>query len=218
MKNKMLTTVVAAALVFAVLPAVASATPSLDLPPGGGHFTALGGAIILRNGIVTLDCASTTGTGDFTGPPEGTVQFLFHGCFASVLGTPFGSSGQPAGTVTTEVLPFHLMTAKGSGDPAVLITTAANGRFTTFSYLGVLVSITGNGIVGAITAPAYNTPSETFTFDFNATGASQEITETEESATKYTLEYSANGGAAVPGSEEFESVSTFTGGEAELIE
>jgi len=222
MKNKMMLLAAAAvaALAFAALPALASANPTIDLS-GSGHFTASGGAAHLRTASTSVNCTSTTGTGDFTSSTGGNVQFLFHGCTESVFGTACTTSGQPSGTIQTESQPFELVTAKGSGDPATLITPAANGRFASFSCFGGFINIvvTGNGVIGAITAPGYNESSPTFTLDLNAIGAAQEITEIEGSATKFGLLSSTNGGAAEAASEEAEGVGTFAeGGEGELTE
>jgi hypothetical protein len=106
---------------------------------------------------------------------------------------PFGpvhctSAGQAAGTIRTEVLPIHNVMLH-SNVAGFLIRPAASGRLAHFVCGGIVtVEVKGNGILGKITKPACDTPSNTETVDFNATGhGKQEFTQVTTTGTVYNL-------------------------------
>ena len=171
MKKLMLAATALVVVAFTALPAIASATPKMDLPEDPS-FTITGPAGVLT-GEVPVECESVSGNGEFDATGEtGTVQFIFHGCTEGLFGSACTTPGQPTGTIaTTEELPFHLKTTTGDNTPAVLITPkegegTTGGHFATFECLGgfIEVKVDGNGIIGEITS-GYGT-SSTFNVRF----------------------------------------------------
>jgi hypothetical protein len=173
-----------AALAFAALPAIASATypnpylatefsvendvefhPRLDTV--GGTF---------------VTCKEVSGKGAFEGPETGWIELAFEGECHTKLGLKCGSGEPSTEAITTTKLYFHLKTVDHGGvqTPGVLITPGEgepmeNGaHFVTFQcqILGKVV-VGGNkakspfaGIVGTITSPEEETPSNTATLSF----------------------------------------------------
>ena len=109
-------------LAFAALPAIASATPHMDLP-ANKHFVVSGGTALLT-GATASHCESVTGTGEFDETGEtGHIELAFHECTEQVFGSSCTTPGEPEGTIKTTELPFHLKTTTGDQTPAMLITT-----------------------------------------------------------------------------------------------
>ena len=182
MKKLILLALAAASLVAFALPATASAITALHVVPkpegakvihGVGHST-------LQAPFGNITCKKSSGTASFTTTTTGTFQQTFHECTE-----PFGgactTSGQPAGTIQTTVLPFHLATVvhktTGAVGPGVLVTPGegkATGHFATFScpIVGVR-KIEGTGLIGTITKPACGTTGNEATISFTA--ASQAV-------------------------------------------
>ncbi|HZK15359.1 MAG TPA: hypothetical protein VFC52_02055 [Solirubrobacterales bacterium] len=202
-----------AALAFAALPAIASASPTVDIE-GSTHFTTTGGTSQLHTPSKTIHCQSNTGTGNFASDSgsTGTIKLTFHGCTTKVFGFPINCTtpGQSSGTITTTELEFHVM--KNGGEPVLLITSN-EGHFATFSCAGVHVEVTGNGIIGAITNPGYEEASESFTLNFAEAGGGQALTTTDETGeTEWELESSTEGGAPEEAWEVAEGTGTLTEG------
>ncbi|HET6571320.1 MAG TPA: hypothetical protein VFG58_07525 [Solirubrobacterales bacterium] len=202
-----------AALAFAALPAIASASPTVDIE-GSTHFTTSGGTALLL-GSQKIHCESSTGTGEFASDEGSTgwIEFTFHGCTTTVLGFPVSctSEGQPSRTITTTELEFHVM--KHNGAPVILITSN-EGHFASFNCSSVHVTVGGNGIIGALTAPGYNEPSNTFTVEFaEAEAGGQAITTTDETGeTEWRLTAQVGSGEPKPAVEVAEGTGTFTEG------
>lgn len=209
-KQKLLLAVGMAALALTAVPGIAAANPHLDYTEP--HFTVSGDGGVLRGGA-NVTCTSMSGTGEFENGKTGTIQFTFHGCKSS--GTNCTTTGQSTGTITTTTLPFHLVTVEHETGttPAVLITPN-NGHYATFKCAFGLVTavVSGNGVIGKLTAPGFNEESNTFTVDFNAVEGTttQEFTTIVGSETEYSLESSINGGAPSKASEEAEGTGIFT--------
>ena len=190
------------ALAFAALPAVAAATPHMDLPQDPS-FTVSGGQV-QWTGATSTGCGSVSGEGEFDPTGEtGHIQLTFHECTESTFGSACTTPGSPTGTITTTEVPFHLKTATGDQTPAMLITTSGSegttsGHFASYECLGgfIGVEVTGNGIVGEITSPGYNTSSSTFgiTFATNEEGKQTPDHVDETPETTYHLFESVNGG------------------------
>jgi hypothetical protein len=186
--NKKIMLLVLAAVSAAVLalPAMASALVPLHtskLQTGtvsGGAFT------FSKTGGTTVTCETTTGTTTSTTTTTGTLVLLFHGCKSS--GISCNSTGQPAGTIETTVLTYHLLTLTEK-KPGILLTpnesTGVIGHFTC-SFLSFTWE--GNGLLGTITSPECGKSSTSSTWSFKATGLGvQQHTTVEGTATKYQL-------------------------------
>jgi hypothetical protein len=174
MKNKMLLLGMGAlvALVFAALPAVASAkewhlhNQSNGVP---GAFTSAGGASSLTaEGKQPVKCTSNSGTGKYTTETTGTIELTFKGCTTEISegsgAVNCTTSGQATGVVTTNTAVFHNVELEPN--PAieplgVLITEPVDGSgkgigFATFVCGGLqTIKVTGN-VIGEITSKNCN--------------------------------------------------------------
>ncbi len=187
--------VLAAAFAFAVLPAVASATPKV-MYSGNGHFTIdpdPSGAmplLALPELGLAMTCETTGGTGTFSSETTGTVQFTFHGCGDSIFESTCQSPGQPSGTIVTTELTFHTVTlTPGTNTPGVLITPNADGVFAHFECpaLGLgEITVDGDGILGHVNA-AYNQSIGEATVHFGVSGGHQQYTEYDDSTGSHTV-------------------------------
>lgn len=211
--KKMLLTALAAAFAFAALPAMASADPELHNESGTYPITftghSVGQTFLTTTANNPVECSSATSHGEFENGTTGKVQLLFHGCESS--GVSCRSEGQESGTITTTVLPFHLKTNEHNGETedAVLITSN-EGHFASFTCFFVSVQVTGNGIVGTITAPDYNTPTKEATLTFESTEPGHQTHKTVEGdETEYTLKSSRSGGTPEPASQDGHGTLTF---------
>ena len=210
-----------------------SASPSgtfqLPLPPEPisidssegfpASFTVSGGSVSLAGSGTATNCESITGSGQINTTKAGAVELAFHNCTESVFGSPCTSAGQPGGTLLTPTLPFHLATVNSDGTPAMLLTPN-KGEFLSYECLGGFISIevSGNGVLGDITSPAYSESSSTIGLHFGAEGSEQEFTKTSEGQTEYLLHSAINGGASEPLGLGAEPTLSFTEGEVELTE
>jgi hypothetical protein len=187
-KMMMLAIAVASAAMLAV-PAFASAT-SAHLSFNPGAYNVHGGASVLsRVAGASTHGSTTTGNGTFENTTTGTVKLQFHNVTSPTLGNCGSTTeGHPevagGGIVTTTTLPFHLVML-ANGVPGILITSL-NGHFATYRCGGITVKVTGNGILGTITAPKCGQASNTATLSF--TGAKGVQTHQIYTNTKYTLE------------------------------
>ncbi|HEX6152228.1 MAG TPA: hypothetical protein VFZ19_01780 [Solirubrobacterales bacterium] len=204
-KKMMLLALAAISAAMLAVPAFASALPAhLSINPG--NFTLHGGASTLSRveGGGTTG-TTTTGTGKFENTTTGTVTLTFHG-----VKDPFGgscnSAGQPAGTVVTTTLPFHLVML-GAHKPGILITAAAGNHFVSYTCLfAPNIVVRGNpegegegnptgqgeGVLGEITSPTCGTASKEAKVKF--IGANGIQTPTAYTNGHYTLISSINGG------------------------
>lgn len=196
MKKMILLALAAVSAVVLALPAMASAMIPLHLnptPAGSKTIDGVGSAVLSTSGGTTTTCTGFGGSASFeAGGTTGTMNLTFTGCKESVFGTSCNSSGAASGTIVTTSLPFHLATLAGKS-PGVLVTPNAGGagnHFATFTCAGglVTVNVTGNGVLGTITAPACGTSSATATIKFeqSANGVQKHKT-LEGTATEYSL-------------------------------
>ncbi len=214
--------ILAAAFAFAVLPAVASATPKV-MHSGNGHFVvdpdeeqgAAMPTLTMPELGVGITCETTGGTGTFSSETTGTVQFTFHGCKDTTIGSECQSPGQPEGTIVTTELTFHTVTlTPGTNTPGVLITPNADGVFAHFECptLGLgEITVDGDGILGHVNAP-YNEKVGKATVHFGVSGGHQQYTEYDDSTGPHTV----NGltatilGESYEATEEADGIMTFT--------
>jgi hypothetical protein len=186
----------AVSAVLLALPAMAMAeVPVHVTPKPEGSKTVDGvGVATLTGGFGSVECAANSGKAEFTSTTKGTFEQTFTGC--KLAGSSCTTSGQAvAGTITTQSLPFDLVTvqhtpANGTSGAGLLVTpNAATGQFATFTcgFLGFTVK--GNGLIGTITSPAcgVSSTSATVSFSSSATGVQthKTLTGTE---TEYSLE------------------------------
>lgn len=193
-KMMLLALSVVSAALFA-LPAVASATPAHINAPEAFTISGTETVTLEQDDGLKVEChasTSVTGSGNFENTTTGTIQLLFHGCTSS--GINCNSEGQPSGTITTTVLPFHLVTLSGKG--GVLITSN-NGHFATFNCtIFVKKEVTGNGVLGTITSPECGKASKTAAISFaqGATGSQLHPTYT---GTTYQLKSNGTNSAQI---------------------
>lgn len=177
-KMMLLALSVVSAALFA-LPAVAAANPAAHIS-ATENFTVSGTKTVLleTHSGEKVECHPTaqvpavTGTGSFENTTTGSVKLTFHGCTTTTI---FGSihcqsAGQPTGTITSTVLPFHLIGTLGPENAGVLITPTANSNehFATFTCAGIQKIVSGNGVLGTITSPkcgAAATKTATLSFE-----------------------------------------------------
>lgn len=208
------TLLVAAAVVASLMatPVPASADPIID---NGGPFTLHSGEGRIYTPTFFIACTTVTGSGTFTSSTEGTIQLTTHACKAP-LNINCTSSGQPAGTITTTSLPFHLKTTL-AGTPAMLITPNSE-HFASFVCSGLAAAVGGNGIIAEITDPGYNEKSSTATLVFKQSEGMQEPTTVAGSETEYAPVVSFGGGPLIPFGLESAPLLTFTEGAVTLTE
>ena len=204
-----------------------SAERSLALEPPGGEFPAsfsLAGAqtVSLVGPEITISCTTSGevkalgGEGQFEDATSGTATLTLHNCKG-----PFNvnctTSGQAAGTIKTEALPFRLAYLS-DGEPGIVFEpNAASGLLATAKCSVIAeVKLKGSGVLGQVTEPALDEPSPTLTIDLNAPEGEQQYTETE-AEEQYALQMSLNGAALEPAALDAEAVASF-GGEVELGE
>jgi hypothetical protein len=181
MKDKMLLLILGAmvALVFAALPAVASAGEP-EISCGGlvcGKFTSHSGPIQFSTvGGTTFKCTSSTGSGEYTTKKTGNITLTFHGCVTpTFFNVACTTPGQTAGTIKTGSSVFHnvyLTDAKTT--PGILITQPTIGVYTTFTCGGFThVEIFGN-FIGDLESPGCGASSKELKLGFKATSHGQQ--------------------------------------------
>lgn len=170
MKKMMLLALAAASVAMFALPAVASAgEPEVHCPVNVacGAFTSHGGASTLSSGSLTVTCTSNTGSGNFATKKTGTFQLTFHGCKDSAFGSNCNSTGQPAGTIKTNVMSFrNVYLTHGTTVPGVTVE-GANTTFTCFGGFSHHL-VTGN-VLGTLTNPKCGGTAASLTLSFVAT-------------------------------------------------
>ena len=167
MKKSLLLALAVVSSAMLAVPALASAqTAHID---STSTFTVTGGASTLNEtGGLTLTGTSIEGTGNFTSTTGGTLSLTFKGVTESIFGTKCGSTGQGhaenSGVVTTTALTFHLIML-ATNKPGILITPN-QGVFAHFKCLSIEKTVTGNGIIGTLTAPLCGESNSTATLKF----------------------------------------------------
>jgi hypothetical protein len=112
------------------------------------------GTVTLTGGFGSVTCTASSGTISFNTTTAGTFEQTFTGCS---IGSVCSTAGQPSGTITTQSLPFDLLTvqhtpANGTPGPGILVTpNAATGQFATFNCGFLGFTLKGNGLIGTIT-------------------------------------------------------------------
>jgi hypothetical protein len=183
------------AVVFA-LPAMAMAEDSplhvVPKPEGSKKVDGVGTAT-LTGGFGSVECTANSGTASFTSTTSGSFEQTFTGC--KLAGASCTTSGQASGTITTQSLPFDLLTvahtpANGTTGPGILVTpNAGTGQFATFTcgFLGFTVK--GNGLIGTITKPACGSSSTEATVEFSSSSTGVQTHKTVVGTeTEYSLE------------------------------
>jgi len=221
-KKLMLLALAAVSAAIFALPSVASA--ELAHISSTGKFTLANKAgtnttLTEHEKTTKVTCTQATGNGEFTTTTKGTITISFHGCTENVFSTSCTGevpSHEPAGTITTTLLEFHLIEIDNN-TPGVLITPK-EGHFATFTCAGGLVTkkVGGNGIIGHITA-ACGEAKVSQEIDFHSTnettpGDTQKYTQITTAGTKFDL--TSNG---VTAAQDGTGSITFSDGKARSI-
>jgi hypothetical protein len=161
------------------------------------------GAVTLRGTFGSITGTSWSGTATFTSSTTGTLQLTIKGLKA--FGVPCKTPGQPAETIVTTPLEFHLLTVEdsfvaGSKGPGVLITSnvdpEGHPHFFTFECppFGTFI-VRGSGLIGTITKPACSGKSSEATIQFSPKAAGSNV-QTHKTVVGTTTEYflTTNGG------------------------
>jgi hypothetical protein len=171
-KTTMLLATALTALAFAALPALASAgTPETHCPEGAASCTIqiVGGAANLTRTANSLkvECSTMTGTGTM-GTTGGSITLTFHGCTDSLIKGPCGTSSSGTGTILTTILPYdNIYTTDNKTSPGLLLTpSAGTSHITTVKCLDGHHTLTGNGFIGSINAPACGNSAGSLTVGF----------------------------------------------------
>lgn len=170
-----------AAIVAALfaLPASASAGEWKAVPASGKYplgITAKAGVTKLTGkGSVVIECSSATGTGQYSSATTGSLTFTLNGCVDLPSKVSCKSSGQTAGTIVTETMPFHNPYLKPSKTTPGMLLTPNLGGFILFQCGSVTFQVEGNGIIGDLTSPKCGGTSTTATVDWES---SAEATQT----------------------------------------
>jgi hypothetical protein len=219
-----------AALAFAALPAIASATyPNPYLADNGNPVANTPFSVETqetRTRLATtagnwVTCEAVKGEGEFETAETGWIKLTFHKNCHTKLNLKCGNDPNiESQAIQTEKLYFHLKTVDHEGvqRPGVLITpNPETNHFATFECQIIgKVTVTGTGIVGTITSPEKGVPSNTATLSFSqsAEGVQTHRTVTNDATetVEYDLETSIGGGAPATSSQEGEGTITFANG------
>jgi hypothetical protein len=205
--KKLMISALAALCAMLALPAFASALPAhLDKTPEAISISG-GASALTRVGGGETTGTSVTGSGSFENTTTGKITLTFHGVKAHPGPFKCNSTGEPAETVMTTELPFHLIMLE-TNVPGILITpntTVVDGKpvegtkhFATLHcgiFVGTIV-VKGTGIIGTITSPKCNESSTTATASFTSNGAGVQ-NHKNYTGKDYYLESSLGGGAFV---------------------
>jgi hypothetical protein len=225
-----------AALAFAALPALASATypnPYLaeeEVPVANTPFsveTQETPTRLATTGGNWVTCEAVKGEGEFETAETGWIKLTFEKNCHTKLNLKCGNDPNIASqAIQTEKLYFHLKTVDHGGvqTPGVLITpNPETNHFATFecSIVGK-VTVTGTGIVGTITSPEKGVPSNTATLSFSqekeGVQTHRVVTNDTGETVEYDLESRVGGGALETSSQEGEGTITFANGmEPEIL-
>lgn len=218
MKNKMMLLALGLlALVFAAMPAAASAGSwELDSKALPVTFNTSGTHAELRaSGEPSITCTSSTGTGKYTTKTTGEFELTFKGCITSFFGFPVEchSTGQLNNVITTGTSVFHntyLTDAKTT--PGILVTPPTGGVFSVITCAGLSsITVAGNGIIGDLASPKCGATSNTGTLNFSATGSVQNVKSPTATSVNgvYNLTATTSGGTAVEAGEQAEGTATY---------
>jgi hypothetical protein len=175
--------------------------PELVITGGATTLTIAGGFFTIQatgvSGAARFNSESTT-TGILTTESAGVKGGLRFVGF-TVFGVPCTSAGQPAGTVLTTPLAFHLDKID-TETPGILFTSNGGGaepkHFASLTCGSTSIVLRGNGLFGDITDKC-SEETEKSTALFQTTGASgqQKYKQVTTTGTNFDLEASLNGGA-----------------------
>jgi len=217
MKNKtMLLALGLLALVFAAMPAAASAGNwELDSKSLPVTFSTSGGASELRaSGEPTIKCTSNHGSGQYNSTTTGEVSLTFEGCTGELgfFHPSCNSSGQSTGVIKTNTSAFdtvYLTDAKTT--PGILVTPPTGGVYATIICAGFSnIEVKGNGVIGDLEAPKCGESSKTGTLNFTATGSVQTYKQNTATGTVFNLTSTTEGGgSAVEAAEVAKGATTF---------
>lgn len=203
-----------AAFAFTAMPAMASA---YEVDYENPEFTLEAGEIKLTAGGSTVSCNSAAGTGEFENGKTALFEGLIFGCKSA--GTNCTSAGQSSGTVALTPLSRHI--GSSSGKPVAVIT-ANEGHIATFTcaFGLVKVEISGNGLIGEITGPGINEPSNGIEGKFETIEGKQALTEADlgEGSETFGLEITIGAGEPEPVGIDCVGHGTFIEGEGQITE
>lgn len=164
-KKTMLLALSVISAAFFVLPALASATPA-HIDATEAFNVKETNRVVLQTEGQRIEChGGMSGSGSFESTTTGTLTLAYHGCTVAVIGQHVSCTthSQPSGTITTESLSFHLINI-ANHSPGVLVTPN-NGVFAHLTC-GFVNTLTGNGLIGTISALTCGTAGTTATLKF----------------------------------------------------
>ena len=209
-KTMVLAASVAALIVFAAMPALASAAPTIDPSTGKFPFAFTGTSkttVLRAKNLPNVTCKKDANTGSFTNGSTGTVEITFSECTESIFGSSCTTAGQPTGTITTASSEFHLVYLNKAHTTVGILITGPAGGFATFDCATFFHINVAGSVLGHVSSPGCGGTSANFTVGFTAVGTSQTFKQVEEGGTVFNL--NANGNeASIEGSE----AGTFSGG------
>lgn len=211
-KKPMVLALAAVTAAMLALPAVTFAGNWHLEPPGGTtgpNMTITGGAWTISTVGNTLSIKGTTVLGSATynagSTTTGTISAESAGIKGGIkftgvtsLGFPCASPGQPAGTVLTTPLAFHLEKID-TETPGFLITPNGGGlepkHFTTFTCAGISLTLRGNGLFGHVTNKcSEETEKGVAVFQTTGVAGQQKYKQVTTTGTTFDLEASSDGG------------------------
>ncbi|HKO39432.1 MAG TPA: hypothetical protein VJU14_13795 [Solirubrobacterales bacterium] len=168
-----------------------AATPEVDLVSGSfpvSGIAMLGYGTLTTTSGATIQCTSGAGTGVATSKTTGEGSYTLSGCKASNI-LPCTTAGYSTGTIKLETLTLHLVYLdENHTKPGVLVTPPASGVFAEFTCTGIKVKITGNGILGELTAPQCGQTTNTASvWTQQVSQGVQKYQQVEETGTTYDL-------------------------------
>jgi hypothetical protein len=193
--------------VTAAIPSMASAAGwDFDVQTGTLplKFTIMGGEakFTQASGGGTIACQKIDGSGEYTTPTEGTLDFTFTGCKRDGF-EECHSKGANAEEVTTTTLVFHNIMIDSTvqvtnGKPGILIT-GNNNHFATLICKAGNVELIGNGVIGEnVNLLCSNAEwKKTATIDFSSTSVGQQTyKQIETTGTVFDLTYRTGASSA----------------------
>jgi hypothetical protein len=172
-KKMMLLATALTALAFAALPAVASAgTPETHCPGGSptcniSIASSTSSELSRTANSQGIACSSFSGSG-VMGTTGGSMALTFHGCKETLFKSSCGTSAAGTGTIIFTSLPYdNIYTTDNKTSPGMLVTPAAgSSHFTSFKCLDGTHTVSGNGLIGSLSAPACGGSSASLTLSF----------------------------------------------------
>jgi len=154
---------------------------AIESPEFPAEFSISGGGFYAETFQRTVSCSGkTTGSGAFENDSHGTVTLELHGCTTPYISKAnCTSSGAETGTIVTSTLSVDLVELPGEAGAGIVLDPLGTDKFAEFVCIGNLVPVVWEGgVIGEITDPGYGEPSSVWSVAFDATGDSQDFTET----------------------------------------